>query len=346
MYANGFGIMTKSYHKTNKSILTNNTTIYNFRYGVYNVGQSELTLSNCILWGNGADDLYSVVDTSDYENWPLNVKYCCIGDGFDANDPNYTGCIDSDPCLANVCLFVDKTSANGTATTIIVADVNLYEVNDVIEYNNDGSIRTVTDVNVTSSTITFDNALDANSAIGVLIYSWGPEETDVNEDCHLASSSPCIDAGDPNGDYEAQVDFDGQPRLMVTDVDIGADEAAYIPSCHPDYDEWLDVGEPVSWCYPRQCHGDADGLKLLDPNCPVGPFWVQQNDLDILLAGWHQPYSGDPDEDPWIAADFDHEDEGGPKTGYFRVLYNDLNILTASWKQPDANVPGDCSNCP
>lgn len=163
-------------------------------------------------------------------------------------------------------------------------------------------------------------------------------------DYHLASDSPCIDAGDPNGDYDGQTDIDGHPRVMVTEVDMGADEAAYLPACRPDYDEWVEIGQPVSWCYPRQCHGDADGLKLLDPNDPVGPFWVQQNDLDILVAGWHQPYSGDPEEDPWIAADFDRKEEGGAKTGYFRVSFNDLNILTASWKQADANVPGDCSD--
>jgi parallel beta-helix repeat protein len=43
-------------------------------------------------------------------------------------------------------------------------------------------------------------------------------------DFHLDSDSPCIDTGDPNGDYDFQIDIDGQPRVMVEGVDMGADE--------------------------------------------------------------------------------------------------------------------------
>jgi hypothetical protein len=32
------------------------------------------------------------------------------------------------------------------------------------------------------------------------------------------------------------------------------------PPNHPDYNEWVAVGKPHCWCYPRQCQGDADGL--------------------------------------------------------------------------------------
>jgi hypothetical protein len=47
----------------------------------------------------------------------------------------------------------------------------------------------------------------------------------VEGDCHLRLSSPCINAGDPDGDYSGQVDMDGEPRVMVGRVDMGADEA-------------------------------------------------------------------------------------------------------------------------
>jgi len=115
----------------------------------------------------------------------------------------------------------------------------------------------------------------------------------------------------------------------------------------PDQTEWAAVGSPCSWGYPRQCHGDADGLNLGDPK--AGYFYVQNADLNILLAGWKKDGSalGDytPAIDPngWIAADFDHQELGDPKAGYFRVQNNDLNILLEYWKQPDANVPADCN---
>ncbi|MDD5064563.1 MAG: hypothetical protein PHQ35_07400 [Phycisphaerae bacterium] len=41
---------------------------------------------------------------------------------------------------------------------------------------------------------------------------------------HLRGYSPCINAGDPGGDYSGQVDIDNQPRVAYGRVDMGADE--------------------------------------------------------------------------------------------------------------------------
>ncbi|GAG54290.1 unnamed protein product, partial [marine sediment metagenome] len=54
----------------------------------------------------------------------------------------------------------------------------------------------------------------------------------ANDDYHLLLNSPCIDAGDPTGDYTGQTDIDGEPRVINGRVDIGADEysGASIPT--------------------------------------------------------------------------------------------------------------------
>jgi len=52
----------------------------------------------------------------------------------------------------------------------------------------------------------------------------GDPNTWEDNDYHLSPSSPCIGAGDPNGDYTGQTDIDGQPRLMGPVVDMGSDE--------------------------------------------------------------------------------------------------------------------------
>ena len=82
----------------------------------------------------------------------------------------------------------------------------------------------------------------------------------------------------------------------------------------PDYTEWVLVGKPASWCYPRQCHGDADGLEHTygsapPPIVPWPTSYVTVEDIQILLQGYKQSYSGDPVTDPWIAADFNHRSE-------------------------------------
>jgi RHS repeat-associated protein len=52
-----------------------------------------------------------------------------------------------------------------------------------------------------------------------------PLLVDVGSDnYHLKLGSPCIDTGNPAGDYTGQTDIDGEPRVMNGRVDIGADE--------------------------------------------------------------------------------------------------------------------------
>ncbi|MHC4499925.1 MAG: hypothetical protein ACYS21_12515, partial [Planctomycetota bacterium] len=115
-------------------------------------------------------------------------------------------------------------------------------------------------------------------------------------------------------------------------VEIGC----YPSAITPDYTEWLAVGAPDCWCYPRQCHGDVDDVNQGDEK--VGYYYVWSGDLNALVAGWKQVYGGNPAVDTWICADFDHAQQGDEKVGYFRVWSADLNTLVANWKSnPDPN---------
>ncbi|MHC4751613.1 MAG: GLUG motif-containing protein, partial [Planctomycetota bacterium] len=119
------------------------------------------------------------------------------------------------------------------------------------------------------------------------------------------------------------------PRLWW-ELSISAD--------HPDYDEWLEVGEPVCWCFSRQCHGDTDGK-------PQGKqqYWVSTDDLDVLIAAWNKPFSEIEGQTvnniPLICADFDHKAQGIEN---YRVSTDDLDILIAHWNK--ANAPA--ADCP
>ena len=47
---------------------------------------------------------------------------------------------------------------------------------------------------------------------------------DIDDNVHLRGYSPCINAGDPAGDYSGQFDLDSQSRVAYDRVDMGADE--------------------------------------------------------------------------------------------------------------------------
>ena len=62
-----------------------------------------------------------------------------------------------------------------------------------------------------------------------------------DNDYHLRDYSPCVNAGDPSGDYTGQVDMDGDPRVLYARVDMGADEVTPIAGdCEPDGDVDMD----------------------------------------------------------------------------------------------------------
>lgn len=122
----------------------------------------------------------------------------------------------------------------------------------------------------------------------------------------------------------------------------------------PDQAEWLAVGEPASWCEPRQCHGDADGLSHTFGSAPppIAPWpasYVTNEDITILLAGYKKAYS-DPVTHPWIAADFNHQENtfgsAPPPIAPWpsaRVTNEDITILLTYYKKPDAQIPANCN---
>ena len=71
------------------------------------------------------------------------------------------GNIDSDPLFFNTPDLWDRTIAAGTATTIEVSDSTLYSIDNAIEINDDGVVRTVTVAS--GSTVAFAPALGSAS---------------------------------------------------------------------------------------------------------------------------------------------------------------------------------------
>ncbi len=135
--------------------------------------------------------------------------------------------------------------------------------------------------------------------------------------------------------------------LQAIDVPVGEQADLLAPS-HPDYAEWVAVGKPVCWAYPRQCHGDADGT--LEGSAKNGLYHVGPADLNVLMAAWEikePPFGpGIASIENGICADFARDLEGNAKNGFYRVGATDLNRLMENWMIEEAptgpGVPGDC----
>lgn len=104
------------------------------------------------------------------------------------------------------------------------------------------------------------------------------------------------------------------------------------PECYDgmaDYDQWVTVGKPVCWCYPRQCLGDADGLPYGKQN-----YWVSIPDLTILKDAWNKTAAQLVGVD--ACADFDHLPYG---KSLYRVSIPDLTILKNNWSIAGGPAP-------
>jgi hypothetical protein len=260
---------------------------------------SNVELINCILW-NGGDEIWN------NDGSTVDISYSDIRSGqtgiFDPGEAVIWGAgnIDDDPCFAELGCW----DLNGTPD----------DANDDFWVDGDYHLK---------------------SEAG----RWNPNSQSWVQD---QASSLCIDAGDPN----TCIGFEPNPNAGVVNMGAygGTAEASLSPSgvdCitadHPDYDEWVTVGEPVCWCYHRQCHGDTD-CKAQGKN----KYWVSTDDLDILIAAWNKPLAEIDGQTvnsvPLICADFDHLPQGKKK---YRVSTNDLDILIANWNVADKPDP-DC----
>jgi hypothetical protein len=136
-----------------------------------------------------------------------------------------------------------------------------------------------------------------------------------------------------NPDVAPTVDLSKATSISIASSDIAT------ASVSAEYAEWAKVGKPVCWTYPRQCHGDADGLQ--ESTGKGGYSHVGQNDMNILLAAWMKSSSAVVGTN-LICADFAHDEGGDATSGFYRVGPTDLNILLYYWLQPDTEVPADC----
>ena len=131
----------------------------------------------------------------------------------------------------------------------------------------------------------------------------------------------------------------------------GVDVVLEVPDCYagqPDWDEYVAVGKPASWCNKYQCRGDADGANEVIATLPYPPYTVYApvgplGDLPPFIAAYRKQI-GDPAQD--LATDFDHLQEViatlpyPPYTVYARTGPADLVIFIEYYRDELSTVPG------
>ncbi|MBN1765782.1 MAG: hypothetical protein JW860_11030 [Sedimentisphaerales bacterium] len=141
--------------------------------------------------------------------------------------------------------------------------------------------------------------------------------------------------GDAGNSYD--IDLYASDWMTVLDtLAVEVIEAECFDSSHPDYAEWLSVGNPECWCLNTQCEGNADGF--INGSSKSGYYHVGPGDLELLTDAW---LIWEPPQGPGVAsvpngicADF-ARDLYCTKSGCTRVFASDLSILLANWIVPE-----------
>ena len=100
---NYYGV--KLYYPSDNPVIRNNTIVYNHNEGIYFTGENKPAISNCILWGNDAQDAWR-------QMYQCEATYSCIYDpvndpgGTAPPEPNETGNITTNP------QFIDPNNYN------------------------------------------------------------------------------------------------------------------------------------------------------------------------------------------------------------------------------------------
>jgi len=188
--ARGGGMYNNGNLSVNNCIFSHNNAQWGG--GIYNDTYASSTIKNCVFFGNrGWYNGGGIVNTT---GSPY-ISNCT----FSANQGGWNGYAGSGMCTY---------SGNPTVKNCIMWGDVLTEITG-------------------SATVSYSDIQGCGGGSNNNI-DLDPKFVDAaNDNYHIRTDSPCVNAGYPNGNYDGQTDIDGEPRVQGTNVDIGADETGY-----------------------------------------------------------------------------------------------------------------------
>jgi len=305
-YASGGGLenFSRSYPSvTNCKFIGNSATYWGG--GMFNKPDCDPIVANCVFTGNSADREGGAVFNN---NSSPELTNCTLsGNSAVESGGGIFSEYDSHPAVTN-CILWSNSGGDGESAQIIGAAP---VVNYCCVQGWTGALGGTGNI---GDDPLFADADGADNLFG----------TD-DDNLHLLAGSPCINAGDPGGDYSGQSDIDGELRVVDGQVDIGADEFISPDSDDDGISDSKDNCPDVPNTNQLNSDGDAHGDAC--DNCP----YVDNDDqLDIDDDG-----TGD-------ACDRDKDGDTVSNT-----IDNCPDIPNPNQTDGDGDTHGDlCDNCP
>jgi len=233
-------------------------------------------LTNCVFSGNQAEwrggGLFNWLSDPNLTGCSFNVNLSDKGGGIENTN-------NSNPSITNCILWGNTASSEGNEifnNLFIPHCTPVISHCDIADCLDGGSWDALLGVDGGGNIDVDPLFVDADGADDTV----GTEDDDL----HLRSYSPCIDKGDPAGDYSGQVDMDGEPRVRYDYVDMGADEVYPIAGdFEPDEDiDLVDLGAFFNqWLNISCVGGDWCGGADFDKNGAVNLM-----DFSFLANHW------------------------------------------------------------
>ncbi len=274
------------------SVLTNCTLVGNStgaggKGGAICLWDTNLNVKNSILWANqagiGAPQIHLLFDKNS-----ASVSYCNVQSGISGVYDPYdqvnwsSGNIDSDPCFA---LFEANGDPNLWDFHLQSSDGRWNPAFYSAELNNDGIINLVDFAGLAEvwmRTGVFDRDLNNNGVVnredlGIFAQYY---LANVNEDGWLedSSTSPCVDAGDPNSDFSSEVWPNGKRINMGAYGGTNqASKSGNVADLNVDDKvNFVDLAELGKlWGTNQKAIEDLNGDGIINPG-----------DLKIVAANW------------------------------------------------------------
>jgi len=229
-------ICPAGYPKLTNCIFSGNQSATNGG-GMHNYHSSP-TLTSCIFSGNKAVDYYGG-GMDNYSSSSPTLRSCVFCDnsagerGGGVHNEGYCS-----PTLTN-CTFSGNSAGNCGGGILNYINSSPALTNCILWDDMPDEIYITMDSNPTITYCCVEGGWPGGTNT-----SDNPQFVDVGN-FHLGLDSPCLNAGDPGGNYQDQTDIDGERRVLCLRVDMGADEV--LTPIHVDGAEGSSNGDGLSW---------------------------------------------------------------------------------------------------